>query len=286
MLKKNEYTKNNLLDDKLKNIFICPICKNNIKLHNSSLICTNGHCFDITRKGYFTLLQKNRVRIDKMYDLNLFKNRISFINNGFYDELHLIISEIINHKEKGFIIVDMGCGDGTHDNKILNLLDSKEHYIIGADISRIGIECSSDYVNNNFIPVVCDLNYLPLSDNCADIILNILSPSNEREMKRVLKQDGIIIKVTPKKEYLKELREIFNIKEYENEIQIEENIKSNYIVLKKYVIKKTKDLTNATSINLINMTPLTKNYKEIRPIKQVTIAFNVYVLKVRNNYNV
>lgn len=81
----------------------------------------------------------------------------------------------------------MGCSDGTHDDKILRLLNNNEVYIIGTDISKIGIECSSNYVSNNFVPLICDLNYMPLKDNSVNIILNILSPSNEQEMKRILK---------------------------------------------------------------------------------------------------
>lgn len=126
----------------------------------------------------------------------------------------------------------MGCGDGTHDNKIYSLLKNKQSFLLGIDIANEGIICSSDYVGNNFIPIIADLNDMPFVDNKVDIILNILSPSNEKEMKRILKDNGIIIKVTPKKDYLIELRNALNIKDYENELVIEENIKKNYIVKK------------------------------------------------------
>ena len=43
MLKKIEYTKSNLLNKKIDNIFICPICHNNIKTNKNSLICENGN---------------------------------------------------------------------------------------------------------------------------------------------------------------------------------------------------------------------------------------------------
>lgn len=284
MLKKIEYTKKNLLDLKIMDIFICPICQKCINLNDNSLICEKKHCFDITKKGYFTLLKKNRARVDNIYDMNLFKNRIQFINSGFYNELHLFISTIIKEKENSQVIVDMGCGDGTHDNIILNLINDKRHFIIGVDISKNGIECATNYVNNNFIPLVADLNYMPLKDSSVDVIMNILSPSNEHEMKRILKNDGIIIKVTPKKEYLWELRDAFNIKEYENELQIEKNINKNYAILKKYTINEKKKLNEKTMSNLINMTPLTKNYKYNKEIKEITIALNIYVLKIKDKY--
>lgn len=282
MLKKNEYTRKNLLNENIVNIFMCPICNSNIKLYNNSLICEKNHCYDITKKGYFTLLKRNKLRIDSTYDGNLFKNRTEFINNGFYDELHTLISKIIREKSNFQIIVDMGCGDGTHDNAILNMLNTKKCYIIGTDISKYGIEYATNYVSNNFIPFIADLNYMPLKDKTIDVILNILSPSNEKEMNRILKQDGIIIKVTPKKEYLWELRHALNIKDYENELQIEKNIDKNYHILKKYTINETKELNKETMLNLINMTPLAKNYKCDKNIKEITIALNIYVLRPRS----
>ena len=32
------------------------------------------------------------------------------------------------------------------------------------------------------------------------------------------------------------------------------------------------------------MTPLTKNYNEYKELNEITIALNVYVLKVKDNY--
>ena len=282
MLKKIEYTKSNLLNKKIENIFICPICHSNIKIYKNSLICEKNHCYDIAKKGYFTLLKKNKLRIDNIYDINLFKNRMEFIKKGFYYELHKLISKIIIEKGNSQVIVDMGCGDGTHDNMILNLINNSQSFIIGADISKVGIECATDYVKSNFIPLVADLNYMPLKNKSVDVILNILSPSNEKEMNRILKQDGIIIKVTPKKEYLYELRELLHIKEYENELQIEKNIDKNYIILKKYTINEKKELNEVSMLNLINMTPLSKNYNYDKMINEITIALNIYVLKVRD----
>lgn len=48
----------------------------------------------------------------------------------------------------------------------------------------------------------------PFGDQSFHIILNILSPSNYKEFKRLLVQDGLVIKVVPRPDYLKELREV------------------------------------------------------------------------------
>ena len=70
----------------------------------------------------------------------------------------------------------------------------------------------------------------------------------------------------------------------EKESQIEKNIDKNYIILKKYTINEKKALNDQTMLNLINMTPLSKNYSCDKKISKITIALNIYVLKVRKKY--
>ena len=45
--------------------------------------------------------------------------------------------------------------------------------------------------------------------NEFDVILNILSPANYAEFTRLLKPDGLFVKVVPENDYLKELRNVF-----------------------------------------------------------------------------
>lgn len=280
MLKKMEMTKLNI--EKNQNIFICPICYKDLHIDSFSLKCENSHCFDISKKGTLTLNRKNKLRNDKIYDIKLFENRIKFIHNGFYNHLHNIIAKIINEEKNISNILDMGVGDGTHDYLIYNKLNNKNIIFFGIDIVKTGINLSSNYIFNNFVPIVADLNNLPFKNHSIDIILNILSPSSEKEMSRVLKSEGIIIKVTPKKDYLKEIRQALNMKDYQNELIIEENIHKNYIVQKKYEINDfySIDLEN---LNILKqMTPLLK-YRNCDPIidniTNITISLNIYVLK-------
>ena len=123
---------------------------------------------------------------------------------------------------------------------------------------------------------------MPFKDNTIDLILNILSPANEKEMSRVLKREGIIIKITPKTEYLCELRKALKIKNYENESIINNNIKEKYDVLIKKEIINTYSIDNENLKYLINMTPLMNNINDIPNIKSITIALNIYVLRIKN----
>lgn len=280
-LKKIDYLKNNL--NKVIDNFICPICSSNITIINNSLRCEKNHTFDISNKGYFVFYKTSKVKNSKIYDTDLFVNRRNFINLGFYEELHNIISKIITLQKKANLILDLGCGEATHDKIILQKINNINSKIIGVDISKDGIKMASDYVSRSIIPVVLDLNNLPFKAETFDIILDILSPSNEKEMKKVLKKDGIIIKVTPKKKYLYELREKFEIDDYKNEEEIDNNIKKNYNVIKKIDFEETYNINEEQLEFLINMTPLLKSREKHNKINldYITISLNVYVLEAK-----
>ena len=91
---------------------------------------------------------------------------------------------------------------------------------MGIDISKEGITMASK-AYFGIIWCVADLTNFPLMNEQFDVIINILSPSNYEEFARVLKDDGILIKVVPGNSYLKELRDIFygeaNKREYSNQ---------------------------------------------------------------------
>lgn len=278
-LKKIEYAKK--MFKQISTIMYCPICNKDLVIYKNSLICSNNHNFNISRKGT-TILHKNlKLKNDRIYTQNLFLNRRNFIKLGFYDELHNYVAKIINEYNPQ-IILDMGSGDGTHDfiisKKALNKI-----LFIGIDLAKDGIDLANDYNNSNCLGIVGDLNNVPLKDHSIDMILNILSPSNESEMKRLLKSNGIIIKVTPKQEYLKELREALNIKNYDNENVIAQNINDKYVVLAKKEITRTFILDEQSLSYLCKMTPMMNNIEEIPKINSITIALNVYVLKIHND---
>ena len=264
--------------NKFNDIFICPFCNEKLTFFDNSLHCLNNHTFNISKKGTTILYKTSKLKQEHIYNKNLFSNRRKFINCGFYDEVHNKISTIIN-KYNNDIILDMGSGEGTHDYKIKTKINNANTNIIGIDLAKEGIDLFNDYIEDNFLGIVADLNNIPLKKESIDIILNILSPSNENEMTRLLKKDGIIIKVTPKKQYLQELRKILNIKEYENEEVILNNINSKYNIIYKDEYVNTFKINEEEFNYLINMTPLLNNYEKIPKIEEITIALNIYVLK-------
>lgn len=236
----------------------CPLCHAAVDAVSSkSLVCENNHTFDFAKQGYVNLLPKP---VDTQYDDRLFEARQKIIcESDLYKPLHEEIAAII---KKSLIdeslIFDAGSGEGSHLQRILDITDDDTLTGVGLDISKEGVVMAA---KNYEAPmwVVGDLANPPFADDSCKYILNILSPANYKEFKRILTDNGFIIKVIPSSNYLKELRQaLFNDtdeSEYENYDTIkllQKNVK--LIEQKKVTYKKT--LNEEALSNLISMTPL------------------------------
>jgi len=245
-------------------IFKCPICSNKMEIYNmKSLICSRNHCFDLSKNGYLNfLLSSNRAEYDKL----MFKSRNIMCKNGFFEPLVELISEIIvkqigSNVFNKVIILDVGCGEGSHLNQIIGKLQKKTGINfegVGIDISKEGIQVASKAYPDH-VWCVGDLARSPFMDKKFDVILNILSPSNYSEFNRIISNNGILIKVVPGNNYLKELRKLFYYKtskeSYSNE-KVLNHFNNSFPLIDKEQLQYTVALDRADLENLIKMTPL------------------------------
>lgn len=256
------------------NILKCPICHNNIKLIENTIRCTNNHNYDIAKKGYVNLLNK---RAEHFYDKEMFEDRNVLSNVGFFDNLINCIEQTIKDNyiiDEDTILLDLGCGAGMITNKIKNALKLNTY---GVDISKDAInKAASDF--EDIIWMVGDISKLPFKENSVDIMINILSPINYNQVKKILKREGILIKVIPNSEYLKEIREYCGLNEYSNEEVFNLLDKNMNIIDTKDIIYKFNILQNDIKY-LINMTPLTNKLNkniinELLNMKNIDITCN------------
>jgi 23S rRNA (guanine745-N1)-methyltransferase len=245
-------------------MFKCPVCEDSMYLDESkSIICRNNHCFDISRSGYVNLLL-NSVKIQ--YDKKMFESRKVICNMGFFDPLIksiiLLIDNFISGTKSNKIkVLDAGCGEGFHLSRIIGGIHKKEdvnYQGVGIDISKEGIQTASKNYKG-IIWCVADLARIPFKDKQFDIILNILSPSNYGEFNRITGNEGILIKVVPGSDYLKELRKAFyqekSAEVYSNNGVVEHfgrNLKIIHTCNLIYSVEVSKEEMK----HLIKMTPL------------------------------
>lgn len=262
--KLSKLTKSAIRLSRYEQLFTCPICQSQMKIvAQKSLICHQSHTFDIARQGYIHLLTRS---MPSQYDKELFvARRKVIVDSDLFSPLTNEITKLIDkHAETNadLKIIDMGTGEGSHLHNICQQLKEKygkECVGFGLDISKAGImEAAKHYEAMSWL--VADIANSPFIDNSFEIILNVLSPANYQEFKRLLRQEGVIIKIVPGRHYLKELRQFFyqnrEQQEYSNE-KVVSGFKENFQVIDHRTLTYQTHLSQPMLRVLINMTPLT-----------------------------
>lgn len=239
----------------------CPICQGSMNVFElKSLICSNNHTFDFAKQGYVNLMTRPA---NNQYDKKLFEARRQVITSSpLYEGLHETISAIVREYEQPDnlpgIMLDAGSGEGSHLQKVLNQCDEERITGIGLDISKEGIVMAAQ-AYKDVIWFVADLAHTPLHSQSCDVILNILSPANYGEFQRLLKSQGIVIKVLPRANYLKELRKtVFNDTDehtYQNDDTVS-LFKKHFNSVDHRQLFYTKSLSRTELVQLTQMSPL------------------------------
>ena len=268
--------------EKKPHLFSCPICSSTMELMDSSrLICANNHSFDLSKHGYINLApQAHKTKYDKA----LFEARKTIIDSGFFSPLLNYITEITTAQlagQKDTVIVDAGCGEGSHLAKLLSGL-MPDVTGVGIDLAKEGIAVAArEYPGT--IWAVADLAKCPFQDAQFDVVLNILSPANYAEFTRLLKPSGLFLKVVPESAYLQELRDVFyDDKEQRQETDPVARMADFFDSVETKRITYDFPLEGDLLTSLIQMTPLTWGASEEKieealrlNISSITIDFNV-----------
>ncbi|MBC2250168.1 rRNA (guanine-N1)-methyltransferase [Listeria sp. FSL L7-0123] len=239
-------------------LLACPICGGGFTFQEpNSFVCPERHGFDIAKPGYLNLLKQAH---KTKYDQALFESRKKVIASGFFGKLIERVTEIIADTNKESIVMyDAGCGEGSHLARVVSELRAigREVHAAGLDIAKEGVkQAARDYPG--IVWTVADLANCPNQRETADVLLNILSPSNYEEFKRLLKTDGLLLKVVPEANYLRELREFIYVDEkssYSNESvtsRLAEKLTVEHVERITYKAPIAKDLF----ADFLEMTPL------------------------------
>ena len=236
--------------------FACPICQENLTLVESSLKCINRHSFDLAKFGYVNLAPQ--VKASKDYNKENFQNRQLVLENGFYDHILNALSECLSPLAHPVNILDIGCGEGYYSRSLQER--HPDHSFYAFDLSKESIQLAAKSDQEWKVKwFVGDLAHLPLLDQSMDLLLDIFSPANYQEFKRVLAPDGRLIKVIPTATHLQEIRQ--KVKDhldqvdYSNE-QIIQHFSDHFTIENTIHCQERLELTPALREALLSMTPL------------------------------
>ena len=264
--------------------FACPICQEKLTLVESSLKCSNRHSFDLAKFGYVNLAPQ--IKQSANYDKENFQNRQQILESGFYQAILEAVSDLLANSETSTTVLDIGCGEGFYSRKLQESHPDKTFYAfdISKDSVQIAAKSEPNWSVNWFVG---DLARLPIKDASMDILLDIFSPANYGEFKRILKENGLLIKVIPTENHLKEIRQKvqdqLTNKGYSNQ-DIKDHFQNNFTILSNKTVSLTKPITAEQLQVLLSMTPLLFHVDQSKidwnDLTEITIEAEILVGRV------
>jgi len=206
-------------------IWLCPKCRKKLTDLDGVLKCDAGHSFDRARQGYLYLLLANQKHSREPGDnseMVLARNR--FLRAGYYQSLPDRIAALISpyldkQKKRSTTVLDLGCGEGYYLESMASELANRSN----ADIRCYGIDLSKHAIKKaavssrsmigetmgqlNFDYAVASTFNIPLGDHEIDLALNIFAPAAADEVARVLKPEGLLVRVMPGPRHLFQLKQ-------------------------------------------------------------------------------
>ncbi|MCE7793951.1 methyltransferase domain-containing protein [Salipaludibacillus sp. CUR1] len=245
-----------------EDVFKCPVCGEDMKVTDScQLVCNRNHSFDFAKQGYVNLLPKH---VKTKYTKDLFEARKSLMTEeSFFKPVTDKIAGIIGKYGFGekVNLLDMGCGEGSHLTAVRKAVKEAS----GAEIMGAGVDLAKEGIleaakqEDDLLWAVADLVNTPFKDGKFDVLLNILSPSNYEEFKRLMKNDGLVIKVVPGGNYLKELRYALFEEKHKHSYSNTDTVNrfaEHFTVVERWPVSYTVNLANRSASWLVKMTPL------------------------------
>lgn len=176
----------------------------------------------MAKEGYLNLLSVQYKKTKEPGDSRMMmRSRRNFLETGFYQPMAKKLTEIIdNHRAKkpAMCILDMGCGEGYYCRQIKALSKHSENLDLhGIDIAKNAIFAAAKKQNNARF-IVASNKRLPYADDFFDLVFKIYAPSNDSEITRILKSEGLFLSVAPGPRHLWQLKEYIYKKVKEHNI--------------------------------------------------------------------
>ena len=238
----------------------CPSCGAALTRTGDDFACAARHRINVNRKGCLNVLS---AQVDSCYDADLFAARRRVFDAGCYDAVARAIEGLL--PEGAHRILDAGCGDGWYLNALLTRHESWSG--AGVDISRDAIFQATS-LPCTALWVVGDLRRLPFADGSFTAVLDVLTPANYDEFRRVLAPGGLLIKVYPGSGYLRELRTARGLAPYE-EGQVDAYLREKAAIVAEKRVTVTHAVSDALWRDFVWMTPL---MQDLSPEEKNAIA--------------
>ena len=116
-------------------------------------------------------------------------------------------------------MLDAGCGEGYYTAHVLHALQARGRSasVCGVDISRDALICAHRRAPELTL-AVASIAHLPVADASRDLVLNVFAPHDAAEFARVLRTNGVLLRVSPLERHLWGLKQAVYDHPYENTV--------------------------------------------------------------------
>lgn len=268
----------------------CPICSRDLTYRETERLCRceAGHGFDRARQGYINLLPSHHKKSrDPGDSKEMMAARRAFLTQGHYepvsDRLNRLLTE--NLADAAPHVLDIGCGEGYYADRLLRAL-GPDARLWGLDISRDAVRAAAAGCKN-CTWLVCSSSRIPLKSGSFHGIYSVFSPIDAGEVARLLRPEGVFIRVLPGPEHLMSLRRLIYpevVRGPEPAAQTEGPLRCTEILSLTYEMT----LDGAEAETLIRMTPhywkTTKAHKTVlAELEAVSVTVDMRFLVYRQN---
>jgi 23S rRNA (guanine745-N1)-methyltransferase len=146
----------------------------------------------------------------------MLRSRRTFLQAGFYDRMataaNAVIAGIVGGRTAAQV-ADLGCGEGYFTALLHRALGAAapDHTCYGVDISRPGITMATTY-HRGIHWVVASLHRSPFLPCSLDAALSVFAPIDAADARRIVRDAGVLVTVTPGPDHLDALRAVIYTK--------------------------------------------------------------------------
>ena len=237
--------------EKMMNLLMCPVCRQQLSLNERTWRCENHHSYDVAKQGYVNLHVVQHKHSKNPGDTpESVQARRAFLSAGHYAPLQqAVVEKICELRIEN--LLDIGCGEGYYTNA----MQAEVLQCVGVDIAKNAVQVAAR-LNKDITWVVGTGATLPVLDESIDLCTSLFSPIPKQEILRVLKPKSYLMVVTPAPQHLYAMREALfeEVKPHEPQKFVEQ-LQDEFNLISEQVIDAPMILPQADLKNLIAMTP-------------------------------
>ncbi|WP_231104833.1 putative RNA methyltransferase [Haloechinothrix halophila] len=284
----------------------CSVCGAEFAEAGRALRCAHGHSFDIAKQGYVNLLHA-KVPAGTADTPAMVAARAAFLDAGHYAPLADAVAraaeasarvprsggaspDFQRHEFRDLaalpeLVLDAGAGTGYYLAAALDALPNAAG--LALDLSAAACRRAARAHPRAAAAVWNTWEPLPLADGCASVMLNVFAPRNAAEFRRVLRDDGVLVVVTPTSSHLAELGELTLAVDPRKDERLTEGLSRHFDRVDAEEVNYPLELSASETRTLIEMGPTAHHLSPgaldaLPDAVRVTVSCTVAVYRLRD----